>query len=141
MKEIIREIIELPHFKESEDDWSSYEGFKVVTNHREIIMVISDSSSCCEVWGYFWLNDHVGDFIGEELKQIDIVDNTLDKKKFDEKTDGGLYEGEAMFINFETSKGTLQFTLYNSHNGYYGHTAKVISKKSNQIEVIKEDCL
>lgn len=61
--------------------------------------------------------------------------------KTDEKTDGGLYEGEAMFINFETSKGTLQFTLYNSHNGYYGHTAKVISKRPGNTEIIKEDCL
>lgn len=141
MKEIIQELIELENYKDDEESWSGFEGYKVVTNQREIIMVISNSSSCCEVWGYFWLNDNPKDFIGAELNQIDIVDESLDKKKFEEKTDGGIYEGDVMFINLETNKGTLQFTLYNSHNGYYGHTAKVISKRQEKVEVLKEDVL
>ena len=38
---------------------------------------------------------------------------------------------EVMFINIETSKGTLQFAVYNCHNGYYGHAVKVISEQLN----------
>jgi hypothetical protein len=35
-----------------------------------------------------------------------------------------------MFVNLETDKDTLQLTVYNSHNGYYGHSAFI---RSNQI--------
>lgn len=36
-------------------------------------------------------------------------------------------EGDFVFINLETNKGTLQFVLYNSHNGYYGHCSSITS--------------
>ena len=30
-----------------------------------------------------------------------------------------------MFLTFKTSNGTLQFAVYNDHNGYYGHQALI----------------
>lgn len=41
---------------------------------------------------------------------------------------------ECVFIDFETSKGKLQFVLYNDHNGYYGHYVTI---KSNQLNIEK----
>lgn len=134
MTEIIEQIIEIENFKESDDDWSGYDGYKVITNQQEILLMIDNGQSCCENWGYFWLNDNILDFIGAELKGIDIVDTALNKEKFDDKVD--LYEGDAMFVNLETSKGTLQFTLYNEHNGYYGHEAKIVSKQLTKEETL-----
>ena len=29
------------------------------------------------------------------------------------------------FVNFKTNRGTFQFTVYNCHNGYYGHDITV----------------
>jgi hypothetical protein len=48
----------------------------------------------------------------------------MNKKKLPD-----LDKGEAVFVNFETDRGTLQFTAYNGHNGYYGHTVYIETQK------------
>lgn len=40
-----------------------------------------------------------------------------------------------MFINIETTKGFLQFVVYNEHNGYYGHSVLLVSKYGNKTVV------
>ena len=45
-------------------------------------------------------------------------------------------ECSAMFVNFETSNGTFQLTMYNTHNGYYGHSAVLVSKQLNVREIL-----
>jgi hypothetical protein len=45
-------------------------------------------------------------------------------------------EDNAMFVNVETDRGTLQFVLYNSHNGYYGHKARVVSEQLKREEYL-----
>jgi hypothetical protein len=54
-----------------------------------------------------------------KLKQIAININE----------DGLLLDDETstIFVNIETSRGTLQFIAYNRHNGYYGHKVKIDS--------------
>jgi hypothetical protein len=66
-------------------------------------------------------DDEFHEFIGAELLSVDIVDKALNKK-----TDIDVYEGGIIFVNIETSKGILQFAVYNEHNGYYGHSARVV---------------
>ncbi len=41
-----------------------------------------------------------------------------------------------MFVNLETNVGLLQFVAYNSHNGYYGHDAVLVSKQLNLTEAL-----
>ena len=138
MKEIIKEIIEVDGYRDA-DSYGNMAGFKVVTNQQEILLLIDDESSCCESWGYFWMNDDANYFIGSELRQIDIVDTKLNKEKFDKEVGEYGVEGgddSIMFVNLETDKGTLQFTAYNSHNGYYGHEAKIISKQLKHSETL-----
>ena len=70
--------------------------------------------------------DDFADFIGAQLIDIKIVDtalNVTELKMEDELKGGGLDAGDTMFVNINTSEGLLQFVAYNSHNGYYGHTA------------------
>lgn len=120
--EVIKVIEEVTY---GEHNWYKKEGFAITTDKQVIRMGISNDQSCCENWGYFMSNDNPGEFIDAELFGVTVVDTCLNTHKMDEANPYGLDAGEAMFVNFETSKGTLQFTAYNSHNGYYGHTAEV----------------
>ena len=104
-------------------------GYLLKTNKKEYKFAIQNSDNCCEQWGYFMSEDNFEDFIGATLIDIKVVDtalNVTELKMDDLFKGGGLDEGGVMFINVNTSEGLLQFTAYNSHNGYYGHTAYLI---------------
>ena len=118
MKELITKITDV----EGLSDYAGYDGFEVETTVQKIKLLIDNSQDCCESWGHFWMNDKPEDFIGAELLGVEVVDAALDTHKMD---DLSLDEGETMFVNLRTSVGVLQFTAYNSHNGYYGHMAEV----------------
>lgn len=136
MSEIIKSIKSVDDYKVSEDEYYGFEGYFIETSDQTIFIGISNGASCCEQFGYFITNDDFEDFIGAELEQIDIVNKALNKQKIDDKFEYGLDEGGIMFVNLETSKGTLQLTTYNAHNGYYGHTSVVISKQLNHKECL-----
>lgn len=106
----------------------TYDGFKVTTDKQEIFVLISNNQSCCESWGYLSTVENPKDYVGADLLKIEVVDKDLNKEPV------YYYDGGAMFVNFETSKGLFQLTVYNSHNGYYGHAAKLISNQLNKEE-------
>ena len=120
MTEIILDIKEVSGFNDTPDSWSSYDGYKIITDKQEIFFGISNGQSCCENWGYFSTPDDLNEFIGTGLLEVKVVDTSLYTEKLKELY---LDEGQIMFVTFETTNGTLQFAAYNSHNGYYGHTA------------------
>lgn len=107
---------------------ASYDGYKITTTEQEIYMVISNTQSCCESFGYFWSNDNVQEFVDTELINIAVTDEQYEKSIL-EKRDITLYEGGAVFVDIITNKGVLQFTIYNEHNGYYGHSVKIVSNQ------------
>lgn len=128
-EKIIR--IEEDTFKTKLDyEVDAFDGYCIVTDKQIIKIGISNTQCCCEQWGYLTTNDNVNDFIGAELISIEKVDTVLNNKIISELDDWG-EEVNTMFINFNTSAGTLQFVVYNSHNGYYGHDAVLISKQLN----------
>lgn len=111
--------------------WGGNDGYQIVTDKQVITVAIDNGQSCCEDWGYLMSQDDFEEFIGAELLEVKVVDSALNTTVKDILKDDYVDEGSCMFVNFETSAGTLQFTAYNEHNGYYGHEAFVIS---NQIE-------
>lgn len=127
MKEKILKI-EDSFFKDAQNDWPYFEGFQVITDKQTIKLGISNTQQCCENWGYFFTNDDIREFIGSEIFNIEIVDESLNNIEFKNKA-GDLYEGDVMFVNISTNKGILQFTAYNNHNGHYSHEATVISEQ------------
>jgi len=131
MEKILR--IEKAVFKESAKNWCDYEGYQIITDKQTIKLGIDNMRSCCENWGYFFSEDNLDEFIGAELLDIKLTDSQLKPAEFDTNN---MYEGGAMFVNIETSKGTLQFIAYNEHNGYYGHESCVISKQLTHEEVL-----
>lgn len=118
--------IEDTSFRLDSKSYGSYDGFVIKTTEQEIKLGIGNGQSCCENWGYFITNDEPDTFIGADVLGVDIVNTCLEKEKAPK-----MYEGDAMFVNIETTKGTLQFTAYNEHNGYYGHAAVVVSTQLN----------
>lgn len=127
MEKILR--IEETNFKIDGKGWSSYDGYQIITDQQTIKIGISDSQCCCEIFGCIITNDETKEFIGAELLGVSITDTALNNKKIEELE--YLDCGGAMFVNLETSEGLLQFVAYNSHNGYYGHEAVLVSKQLN----------
>jgi hypothetical protein len=116
---------------------ANYDGFHVHTNKQTIKLGIDNDQSCCESWGYFISNDDTNHFVGAEVLGIEIVDTCLNARKFDiEVGTYGLDCGGVMYVNIFTSRGTLQFTAYNGHNGYYGHAAFVKCDQLNHEETL-----
>lgn len=100
-----------------------YDGYIITMDDGQTIELgISNGQSCCENWGYFITNDTPDEFIGAKVITVNIVNDCLEVDKAPK-----MYKGGVMFVNVETDRGTLQFTAYNEHNGYYGHTAIVTS--------------
>ena len=114
-------------------DRYNYEGVIItLEDGTEIKIGIDDDQQCCEKTGFLSSNDDYSDFIGAEFLTVLTVDtNNLVSKLKD------IYESDVAFINVETSKGTLQFAVYNEHNGYYGHDVIVLngSDKVNQFSL------
>ena len=112
-------------------------GFNVVTEDDVIELRISNEQSCCETFGYFWCNDDPQDFVGATIERVSITNTALNTKIMEAHNFSTIDEDDnMMFVNFETNKGTLQFVLYNSHNGYYGHEAYVKSRKMEHKETL-----
>lgn len=104
-----------------------YDGYQVTTDKRKITVAVSNGQSCCESWGYMSSDDVFENYIGAALLKVDVVDTALGAK-----TDpGNIDEGTAYFVNFYTSRGMFQLAVYDSHNGYYGHTFKLTSEDLN----------
>lgn len=125
MNEIIISIEEITNKKEG-GHYGGYDGFRIHTTKQIIEIGISNEQSCCEDWGYFFTNDKPKSFYGAELYKIEVVDEILQKEKLVNTYDGGI-----TFIDFVTSQGILQFTMYNSHNGYYSHHGYIKSIQLN----------
>lgn len=129
----IEKIIEIKEVEDVKVGKYGYEcdGFEIVTNKQSIKLLIENGQYCCENAGYFMSEDDFSKFIGAKLIDITITDDCLNTKKFNEELKYGVDSGDCMFVNINTNKGTLQFTAYNEHNGYYGHSAYVISEQLN----------
>lgn len=109
-------------------------GFRILTSAQTITLAIDDSGQCCESWGYFLTEDDTSKFVGAELRGVAITDTNRSHRVFvtgwgadDGENVEHLDEGDVMFVDIETDRGVLQFVAYNSHNGYYGHEARVSS--------------
>lgn len=116
------------------DKWQDYEGFIIETDKQKIYVGISNHSGCCESWGHVHSEDSLEQFVGAGLKSIAVIDTDRNAKALERI--GDVYDGGMMFVNFETSEGLFQLAVYNSHNGYYGHQAKVHSEQLKHEEYL-----
>jgi hypothetical protein len=106
-----------------------YDGYLVKTEAQEIFIGVDNMQCCCESFGAISSEDDLGDFVGGYLRSIKITDKGLNTKVLEQVQ--YLDEGGAVFLDLETTRGTLQLVVYNAHNGYYGHTAVIRSRDLN----------
>ncbi len=118
MTETIKSIEEVEGYI---DDNGGWDGYLVETSERKIRLLVDNGASCCENWGMVASEDDLGYFLGAELLRIDWTGPDLVKL-----VDVDPYDGDVMFVDFVTSVGVLQLAVYNAHNGYYGHYAKLV---------------
>lgn len=120
----------------------NWDGIEVATRDSVWFARIEANRSCCENFGYFSLNDEDASyFIGADLLEVDVVDTALNTRKLAEADLCLQHEGNIMFVNFVTSKGVLQFAVYNEHNGYYGHVVQVGKVTLDGVTLTHEDTL
>lgn len=123
----IVKIQEWYDFESDQNNGSKFDGYIITTDSDTIKIGICNSQQCCESWGYLSSEDNLEKFIGSNLNDILVVDNALKVyQPFRE-----ISENDAIFVNLLTNRGTLQFVVYNEHNGYYGHRVIVESKTFN----------
>lgn len=126
-----------------EGDSSYYDGWVIKTDSElELSILIENGQGISEQWGYAVSEDDVNKFIYAKLFSIETVDTAYNSKMLDiyklidQKEEGGFdwgKYGDIIFLNLNTSEGVLQFTVYNSHNGYYGHLALIKLVKKNSV--------
>lgn len=115
---------------ELENEWGTYSGFEITTDNQVIKLLIQSNQQCCERWGYFMSEDDIQSFVGTHFLKLKITDTELKEGLLEKHNlDDEYFEGGVMFVDIETTSGTLQFVAYNAHNGYYGHQAMIISKQ------------
>ena len=123
MTETIKTISTVYGYRDA--DWQTWDGYLVETSERKIRLLVDSTQDCCEAWGMVTAaEDEPGYFIGAKLVRIDWTGTDL--TKHEDVADLDLDEGGVMFVDFVTNRGTLQLAVYNSHNGYYGHYAKLV---------------
>ena len=93
--------------------WNTeYEGLIIETDEGSIKLVINTDVQCCEKSGalFFDTPDDVSRFIGATIFEIENIDI--------ERED---YMDNETQLRIITSKGVIQYAIYNEHNGYYAH--------------------
>lgn len=121
-------------------EYSEFDGFVITfDNDTTLSLVVSSYQSCCENYGAVTTEENLQDYVGAEYIQHDIVDQELAVNS-NIIADSNIYDipsldaGDIIFLNVQTDKGTLQFSVYNSHNGYYGHSAYVFYQDNMELE-------
>jgi len=141
-------IHELDDYKLKNGDWMNYYGgFLIKTEGKDIHLLIDNSRICCENFGYISSNDDLSYFIGAEILDYKVIEtdtyNELPIKLKKVLKLGSEYDINVLdcsFIKFETDRGSFDLTVYNHHNGYYGHKIKIIERVVSPLErVLTQD--
>jgi hypothetical protein len=95
--------------------YNTLEGLKIVTDKEDIILVMDQYSQCCENFGADFLetSDDITKYIGAKLVSVeDTNDYVLNDSAYSNETQ----------LKVVTTKGVLQYAVYNEHNGWYSHS-------------------
>lgn len=110
--------------------YGGYDGYKIETDEHVFYILIDNSQNCCESWGYFSTEEDLKSFVGRDVADFRLSESKGNGEDYD--------AGGVQFVDFVMADGmVLQFAVYNSHNGYYGHS--IIVAKDD--EVIYSDTL
>jgi hypothetical protein len=120
----IEEVFDLVFEKIDED--ISFNGYKITTDQHVIHVLIDNDQKCCERWGYFSSEDDHNQYIGCDLRAINVTDTALKQCQISASERHLRIGSDVQFVDFVTSGGVFQLAVYNAHNGYYGHPVLVL---------------
>lgn len=140
MSKIVK-IEEVNNVNFNDSRYPCYDGFRIETEDEEMYFLIDNLQSCCENWGTYLytpedLREYVGaDYLGYDESSCSEIENGL-KSEYVESD-------EICFLNIHTSKGIIDFAVYNSHNGFYAHDVvlKITNKKTGETSTPINDYL
>lgn len=139
IKVALNRMIDIVSRINASNTWDCFgiiESIEVKYDDTTLIVKTSDSCyeaeidtdrNCCEIFGgYIICEDDITNFVGAALLKITLTDVALNNYVINkinsiQNSHHSCDFHNIQFINFETSKGILQFVVYNCHNGYYGH--------------------
>ncbi len=103
---------------DGEYEESNAKGLLISTNKGDIKLILSDMQQCCEDHGHLFFDtpDKVDEFIGAKILAVKEIEVDLAKqigKDYGERSESQL--------RIVTSRGDIQYAVYNDHNGYYAH--------------------
>lgn len=112
--------------------YSKFEGVVItLEDGKDFKFGISTYQECCESWGYLHSSDDVSDFLGAEFlswEEVDTWPSSIENPEEKYGFDSGGFQA----INVLTSKGILQFVVYNAHNGYYSHVTIIVEGETTK---------
>lgn len=109
--EVNEKIVSIEQITDVLQEEDRMDGYRIVTENHTYEFLIENHQSCCENWGHMVSQGETTQYVGETLLFISDVSLAYDEVE----------KGETAFIDVYTSLGVLTFTVYNDHNGYYGH--------------------
>jgi len=103
-------------------DGQYLDGLYIKTDKGEIKILISDEQCCCENAGCLFLEtpDDFEKVLGKQLLKVQEIEIS-NYDDFFEKT-GTSQEVNETQIKITYLGGSIQFAIYNDHNGYYAHS-------------------
>lgn len=138
----ILNIEEVDNVNFNDDDYHYYDGIKIETEDEEIYFVIDNDQQCCENWGkYLYTPEDVKEYIGADYFGYDTETSNAMMECL--KEEYIYYPSDVCFLNIHTSKGDIDYAVYNSHNGYYSHAVvlSIKNKKTNETKNVIDDYL
>ena len=94
--------------------------FRMSDSSKNIICTINNDTQCCEVFGVHTASV-MDDFIGAEFLSMELGEEKNDH-------DNGRNVTTTVMVFIRTSRGKINLTFYNEHNGYYTHTVSIQSE-------------
>lgn len=98
-------------------------------DQNDVYVGFDNQEYCCELFGWFFSRDlpDINEMQNHEWRPDDLEDyifvkDFMHEMKYPDKFDGG---GAVVFKLLNSKDEVLYLTLYNSHNGYYGHGFEV----------------
>lgn len=120
--------------KHPSKSYGNADGVRLVfTDGTQLEFGINMVSDCCERFDYLHSDIVPEEFVGAKLLKVEEIDTwpksisiPASAVRYDNPhevdCDGGGYQA----IRILTTKGEMEFVVYNSHNGYYSHNTLFI---------------
>lgn len=97
------------------NDGIRWDGYKITMSDqtKNIVCKISNKAQCCETFGVYCNKSNITELIGQQYLSVSITYPIIEEK-YD-------FSKLKIVLSMITNVETVEFELFNYHNGYYPH--------------------